>query len=168
MSTEIERKFLVHQKKLPPLKNGRKYLQGYFSLQPHVRFRIIGNKLIVTIKEVSQDGRIRKEWELFSQINQNDKNQIAALAIRKPITKTRYKVKYKKLVWEIDFYQGENKGLITADIEIPRPDFPISFPSWVDTSREITNDPRYFNANLGENPYKKWVVNSKSGKKTRA
>ena len=60
------------------------------------------------------------------------------------------------LTWEIDVYQGDNGGLITADVELPSADHEIDFPDWIDQSLEIGNNPQYFNINLGEDPYKSW------------
>lgn len=156
MATEIERKYLVIPEKLPKLSHGVMYLQGYLSLRPHIRFRVIGKEMVITIKEVDPGGVSRKEWEFRKEIEEEDVEQIAKLAVKKTIKKIRYNIKYKGLTWEIDVYQGENEGLITAEVEIPRTNHPISFPKWINASQEVTNDPRYFNVNLGEYPFKSW------------
>jgi CYTH domain-containing protein len=62
-----------------------------------------------------------------------------------------------KVIKKLDtkfLYQGSNQRLITAEIEIPSPDFNIAFPCWVNKKQDITDNPRYFNINLGDNPQK--------------
>jgi adenylate cyclase len=41
-----------------------------------------------------------------------------------------------------------------AEIELPTEDTPFVLPTWA--GEEVTQDARYFNANLSENPYKQW------------
>lgn len=153
MPEEIERKYLVYKDKLPILKNGTLFIQGYLSIEPHVRVRIIGNKVIIGIKNIIKDGRSRNEWEFEKKLNKEEIKSLVKLCIKKPIEKIRYNIKHKNLIWEIDEYQADNKGLITADVELPYIDYPIDFPDWISSSEEITHNPKYFNTNLGEHPY---------------
>lgn len=156
MAKEIERKYLVISSKLPKLTQGITYVQGYLSLDPLIRFRIIGNKVEITIKKLIDGGVSREEWEFSKEFSARECEELIQLAKKKPIIKVRYTLKFKDLLWEIDEYKGENKGLITADIEIPQKEHEIQFPEWIDFTQEITDDPRYFNKNLGDNPYKSW------------
>jgi CYTH domain-containing protein len=156
MAIEIERKFLVFKDLLPPLKDGGHYIQGYLSLDPQVRYRMIGSEVIIAIKTSEKGSVGRNEWEFTNTLDETERQKLKALAIRKPIEKIRYKIPYEGLIWEIDVYQGENDGLISAEVELPTPDYPIVFPSWIDKDSEIGNNPKYRNSNLGEHPYKDW------------
>ena len=77
------------------------------------------------------------------------------LCERPLIEKTRYKIDLNGLVWEIDEFQGENQGLILAEVELKSEDQKIDLPSWI--GEEVSSDPRYFNSNLTKNPYTKWA-----------
>ncbi|ADY56262.1 adenylate cyclase [Syntrophobotulus glycolicus DSM 8271] len=156
MGLEIERKFLVHKDRLPPLRGGTTIYQGYFSLDPSVRFRIIGENVYLTVKEYYHNGsRFELETEK-NGITEEEKAKLMMLAIVAPVVKTRYCLEFKGLIWEIDVYGGENEGLITVDVELPSMDYPLSFPSWVDANQEITFEKKYSNQNLGASPYSQW------------
>ncbi len=43
---------------------------------------------------------------------------------------------------------------MVAEIELQREDEVFERPGWL--GREVTDDPRYFNANLVRNPYRTW------------
>lgn len=156
MAKEIEKKYLVIESKLPELKNGEVYLQGYLCLSPLIRFRIAGNDTCINIKNLKSNKTVRDEFEFHNQLDKEEIDALTSLAIKKPIKKDRYKIEYKGMVWEIDVYQEENQGLITADLEMPNENFIPDFPDWVDKNKEITNDERYFNRNLGDHPYKEF------------
>ncbi len=156
MAIEIERKFLVISDKLPALENGTLYRQGYLSLMPHIRYRMIDNRTIITIKQSIEGEGTRHEWEFENTLTPEEQASLTPLAVRKPIEKIRYKIPHQGLIWEIDVYQGENLGLITADVELPSTNHSINFPEWIDQTAEIGGDPKYFNVNLGENPYSTW------------
>lgn len=156
MAKEIEKKFLVFVNKLPRLKHGITYVQGYLSEDPLIRFRAEGSEVKITIKKLSASGVSRDEWEFENTFSKSEIEDLVGLAIKKPIVKIRYLVKHKDLTWEIDVYKEDNEGLVTADIELPQEDYAINFPSWIDSSEDITNNPKYFNKNLGNNPYTLW------------
>jgi CYTH domain-containing protein len=157
MALEIERKFLVRPELLPHLQSGLNILQGYLSDEPSIRFRIVGEKVIITIKRLNKDGsRFELETEK-SGVSIDEQEDLKSLARYPVIEKIRYRIPYFDLIWEVDVYQGENLGLITVDVELPSLNYPIKFPEWVNPEAEITTDPRYFNWNLGQFPYSKWV-----------
>lgn len=156
MAKEIEKKYLVIKNKLPRLKNGETYLQGYLCFSPLIRFRITKNDACINIKNVKPGRMVRDEFEFHDQLTKVEINKLKSLAVKKPVQKTRYKIKYKRMIWEIDVYQKDNEGLITAEIEIPTEKFEPEFPDWIDKDGEITNDRRYFNRNLGKRPYKRF------------
>jgi CYTH domain-containing protein len=158
MATEIERKFLVFADKLPVLENGQHFIQGYLSLLPNVRYRMIDDQVIITIKKDKVGGPGRYEWEFADTVSdKEEREELKKLAVRIPIEKIRYKIFYQNLTWEIDVYQGENNGLITAEVELPSIDYQIIFPEWIDKENEVGHNPKYFNSNLGEYPYQSWV-----------
>jgi len=72
----------------------------------------------------------------------------------KIIIKERITVKYEKY-WTIDIFEGENSGLVVAEIELKKEKEKFSLPPWV--TKEVSNDPRYYNVNLINNPFSKWV-----------
>lgn len=158
MGLEIERKFLVHSGLLPKLSKGERIIQGYLSEKPMVRFRITDHKVTIAVKEYFS-GRRRFELETPPrQLTEEEIEKLLGLAISPPIIKVRYKIEDEQgLIWELDVYEGENKGLITVDVELPAEDYPVQFPSWVDREHEITEDRRYNNFNLSRRPYSHWI-----------
>jgi adenylate cyclase len=58
------------------------------------------------------------------------------------------------LTWEVDSFFGENDGLLIAEVELASEDQLFDKPPWI--GEEVTDDARYFNANLVQNPYSKW------------
>ena len=154
MAQEIEKKYLIFKDKLPALKNGILYIQGYLSISPLIRFRIIKNEVCINIKKIKKDIHVREEWEFYNNLTLPEIKKLIQLSISKPVKKFRYKIKYKDLIWEVDVYQEKNIGLVTAEVELPNKKHKIIFPEWVDSKREISNDKRYFNRNLGNHPFK--------------
>jgi adenylate cyclase len=63
-------------------------------------------------------------------------------------------VPHDGLVREIDEFEGENSGLIVAEVELKDEHQSVTLPDWV--GQEVTGDPRYFNANLVAKPFRKW------------
>jgi len=76
------------------------------------------------------------------------------LCERPLIEKTRYRIPHEGLTWEVDVFEGDNRGLITAEVELKSEDQAVSIPDWV--GEEVTKDPRYFNANLVAHPFTTW------------
>jgi CYTH domain-containing protein len=154
MGQEIERKFLVKTDSWRGQDQGKRYRQGYLSTvkERTVRVRTAGEKGFLTIKGVTV-GASRPEYEY--EIPASDANQILDQLCQQPlIEKTRYRISYAGLVWEVDEFEGENRGLITAEVELKDEKQVVSFPEWV--GREVTADPRYFNANLVAKPFTTW------------
>jgi CYTH domain-containing protein len=52
-------------------------------------------------------------------------------------------------------FHGVNDGLVVAEVELTSEDQAIERPPWV--TDEVSEDPRYFNANLIAHPYSMWV-----------
>ena len=70
------------------------------------------------------------------------------------IEKTRYRIAHGGLTWEVDVFEGENAGLVVAEVELPAADTPVDIPAWA--GDEVTGDRRYYNANLVARPFTRW------------
>ena len=153
MAKEIERKFLLKNDNWRRNAKGTFYKQGYLSTQKErtARVRVSGQQAYLTIKGPSH-GASRLEFEY--KIPVNDALEILQLCEKPIIEKTRYIVQYKKLKWEIDEFEGENKGLILAEIELTHEDQKIELPEWI--GDEVTGNPDYYNASLIKKPFSKW------------
>jgi len=117
-----------------------------------MRIRIVKGKAFFTIKGKS-DGPKRLEFEYMIPIE--DANEMLNNLCKKPIIdKTRYKIQYKGLEWEVDEFHGNNKGLIIAEVELQNENQEIETPDWI--GMEVTGDPNYYNSNLIRSPYSSW------------
>ncbi len=152
MAKEIERKFLV-QASWQPQAEGVKIAQGYLSTVPErtVRVRIKGDKGYLTIKGKNQ-GISRAEFEY--EIPLRDAEELLKLAEQPILSKTRYFEQQDGFTWEIDVFEGENQGLIVAEIELPDEQAAFAEPAWL--GKEVSGDVRYYNANLIKNPFSQW------------
>lgn len=156
MSKEIERKFLVRGDFKSLAFRSERITQGYLSSLPErtVRVRIKGNEGFITIKGLSNaSGLTRYEWE--KEIPVDEARELLQLSEPGMIDKTRYLIQVGKHVFEVDEFYGENEGLILAEIELQSEDEPFEKPEWL--GKEVTGDPRYYNAMLSKKPYKKYL-----------
>ena len=154
MANEIERKFLVKGNQWRNQSSGVLYRQGYLSthINRTVRIRVVGKKGFITIKSLVR-GSLRTEYEY--EIPFKDAAFMLSELCKHPIIeKNRYKIKYEGHVWEVDEFFGENEGLIVAEVELSHENQSIDLPDWI--GLEVTDDPRYLNANLVKVPYKNW------------
>jgi CYTH domain-containing protein len=154
MGKEIERKFLVTGDSWRALGEGIVYRQGYLSTvkERTVRIRTINDKAYLTVKGLTQ-GISRVEYEY--EIPVTDANEMLDELCERPlIEKTRYTISTAGHIWEIDEFDGENHGLILAEVELASEDQAVDLPDWV--GAEVSDDPRYYNANLIANPYTQW------------
>ena len=154
MAKEIERKFLVKGDAWRALAKGTTYRQGYLNSAKErtVRIRTAGAQAFITIKGMTV-GATRSEYEYEIPLG-DAKEMLETLAEKPLIEKTRYKIPVGNLTWEIDEFLGENTGLIVAEVELKGADQTFDKPVWL--GDEVTNDPRYFNANLIKNPFTRW------------
>jgi adenylate cyclase len=70
------------------------------------------------------------------------------------IGKSRYCIPHQSHVWEVDFFHGDNSGLVVAEIELSYADELFTKPDWI--GEEVSDDPRYYNSNLIDFPYMNW------------
>ncbi len=154
MKVEIERKFLVKNQDWKRLIVEKHSIQqGYLNTDKscNVRVRIMNNLAFITIKG-KRINTARPEFEY--EIPLNDAESILKLSKNSIIKKTRYTVNHKGQIWEIDQFEGDNQGLVIAEIELKQKDEAISLPNWIGT--EISNDDRFYNLSLSVNPFKNW------------
>ena len=145
---EIERKFLL--RRLPDkLEGSRCYIidQGYLASEPagrQVRIRKKGTIASLTFK-VGR-GSHREEREIRLSPKQFDALWPGTAGRR--LRKVRCEVPWKRLVIEIDVYQGRHAGLVVAEVEFPNRVSCRKFkpPSWF--GREVTGEKRYSNVRL--------------------
>lgn len=156
MAQEIERKFLVIGDTFKAQAFTQSHIrQGYLSSVPvrTVRIRINGNEGFITVKGIGNDtGTTRFEWE--KSISLNDAEALLKLCEPGVIDKLRYKVRSGNHVVEVDEFHGDNEGLVVAEVELTDEQDHFDTPSWL--GKEVTGDPKYYNAALMKNPFTKW------------
>jgi adenylate cyclase len=155
MGLEIERKFLVVNddwRSCVESETGLK--QGYLTAQKAltIRVRIDGDRAQLNIKGGTA-GIKRSEYE-YEIPRQDGEEIIASLVSGSVIDKTRYRVRCGDHLWDLDVFHGDNEGLVVAEIELEREDEPFELPGWA--GEEVSEDPRYYNANLIKHPYRDW------------
>ena len=159
MGLEIERKFLVDGDFMSSVTHSERIVQGYLSSIPerNVRVRIKGRKGYLTIKGIgNESGTSRFEWE--QEIPVEEAEQLLKICEPGVIEKVRYLVPEESgLTFEVDVFEGENKGLILAEIELPSEDHPFVKPPWL--GDEVTNLTPYYNASLKQMPFSRWPQN---------
>lgn len=156
MPFEIERKFLVIKEKMIIDVGGEYLCQAYLTDDPArtVRIRIAGEHAFLTIKGAVK-GISRSEFEYPVPVSEG--LEILKLAIFPPVEKTRYKIHYEGLLWELDLFHGSNEGLLLAEVELQSEDQEITLPPWV--GLEVSGDRRYFNSYLAKFPFNSWPEN---------
>jgi CYTH domain-containing protein len=154
MGIEIERKFLTSADTWRDLAESVEYRQGYLLAAPErtVRIRTAGSRGYLTIKGGSV-GASRAEYE-YEIPFEDARELLDEMCLRPLIEKRRSRIPHAGLVWEVDEFFGENHGLVLAEVELESEDQPIDLPPWI--GREVTGDPRYFNASLVSKPYSSW------------
>jgi CYTH domain-containing protein len=153
MAKEIERKFLVVGEAWRKLAKGTLYRQGYLSTvkERTVRVRTIDDQGFLTVKGITV-GATRLEFEY--PIPVADSNKMLEICEQPLVEKYRFKIQHAGLIWEVDEFLGVNQGLIVAEVELQSETQTFEKPGWI--GAEVTQDPRYFNANLIKHPYSKW------------
>ncbi len=151
MGVEIERKFLIKNNSWQQqVSREISIQQGFLSRdkQRTVRVRIANNIGKLTIKGIAENAT-RQEFEY--NIPLKDAQALIKICIPPIIQKTRFEVVENNLLWEIDVFDGDLKGLIVAEIELESENQEIEIPDWIGV--EVTNDARYYNANLVKFPF---------------
>ncbi len=154
MGIEIERKFLVdHELIRPFLTDGTQYEQGYLPTTDltTVRVRIAGETGFITVKGKTV-GATRSEFEY--EVPLIEAREMLDLFCEQTIVKKRYLISEGIHTFEVDVFEGENSGLILAEVELQSENEEVSLPSWI--TKEVTSDSRYYNSQLLINPTSRW------------
>jgi adenylate cyclase len=157
MALEIERKFLLKDDSWKSqVVRSLVLKQGYLASSPGptVRIRTSDESAFLTIKGKTI-GISRVEFEY--EVPMEEALELLKLSANATIEKTRHIVKANGHVWEIDVFEGANLGLVLAEVELQSEDEQIVLPSWI--GPEVSDDPRYFNSYLSENPFSNWKEN---------
>ena len=162
MGIETEKKFLPANdswKKL--VGDGATIKQGYLNIDPDrcVRVRTLcslsqAGKAFITIKGGSLDHTNTKRKEFEYEIPFADGIELLEMSVTPIIEKIRYTLGD----WEIDVFDGENKGLVLIELELKQENIGRTqiLPSFI--GQQVTMDNRYFNLSLARNPYSTWDI----------
>lgn len=155
MGIEIERKFLVDHDQWNKLDKPKGMIirQGYMLKDDSktIRVRVKDDSGYITIKGKTE-GISRSEYEYAIPVK--DGNELLATFCDASVNKTRYNITFAGKLWEVDVFEGDNSGLIIAEIELDNEVETFELPKWI--AKEVTEDARYYNSNLSVNPYKNW------------
>lgn len=155
MGVEIERKFLVAGDGWRRNIEGTLRIeQGYLNTDPDrtVRVRIGDDVSKLTVKGRAEQ-LVRPEFE-YDIPPDEARQMLERLCVGEPIQKRRHRVVVGDHLWQIDEFQGSNRGLIVAEIELQSPQESFRRPHWL--GEEVTGTPRYYNARLARDPYTGW------------
>jgi adenylate cyclase len=141
MGVEIERKFLVRKELLPPqLPEGDELEQGYLSVTPTVRVRLVTSRDGVRHAELTIKGEgLLSRAEFNYPIPDED-----AEALLRICGRALRKVRRKLGRFELDHLR--ERDLWLAEIELGDEQESFERPAWL--GEEVTQDPQYSNARL--------------------
>ncbi|MGD8429408.1 MAG: CYTH domain-containing protein [Ectothiorhodospiraceae bacterium] len=162
MGTEVERKFLVTDPSWrESADDGVRYRQGYLigASACSVRVRTAGNRAWLNIKSATV-GVQRQEFE-YAIPQDEAEVMLETLCERPLVEKVRYHVPVGGHVWEVDCFEGDNAGLVVAEVELTYPDEAFDMPEWA--GAEVSHLPRYYNVCLVRHPYSEWSDDERAG-----
>ncbi len=155
MGIEIERKFLLRDDRWrQQVERSTRMRQGYLTSDARcsVRVRVADDQGFLNLKSGTL-GIQRSEYEY--PIPLAEAEEILNTLCEKPLLeKTRHFLYFAEHLWEIDEFEGDNAGLIVAELELRRPDEPFARPDWL--GEEVSDDLRYYNSQLARHPYQTW------------
>jgi adenylate cyclase len=154
MAKEIERKFLVLKDEYKNLGIGVLCMQGYIchEIDRVVRVRVYGEKGYLTLKGKNQ-GITREEFEYEIPVD-DAFILLENYCDKQVVKKKRYEILYEDSKWIVDEFEGENKGLVVAEIELLSEESSFLKPSWI--GEEVSDDFRYTGTSLSKNPFHRW------------
>ncbi|HEY4886192.1 MAG TPA: CYTH domain-containing protein [Myxococcales bacterium] len=141
MGTEIERKFLVRTERLPKdLPEGNELEQGYLSVDPTVRVRLVTGPEGTRHAELTIKGKgLMSRAEFNYPIPNEDAEALLGMCAR-----SLRKVRRKIGRFELDHFR--ERDLWLAEIELADERERFQRPPWL--GDEVTNDPEYANSRL--------------------
>lgn len=154
MGVEIERKFLVSGDEWRAgVSRVRRLRQGYLSTGglAAVRVRSVDDGFAALTIKGARKGMTRAEFEY--EIPAADAQELLGIC-GAVVEKLRHDVPYAGLTWEIDEFLGANAGLVVAEVELTDAAQAIDIPPWI--GAEVTEDRRYYNAELFLRPFSTW------------
>ncbi len=168
MAVEIERKFLLAGDGWrAAVARSQPMAQGYLNdlgavtggvQKASVRVRIEGQAAFLNIKS-AQAGCRRREFEYPVPVA--PARQRLARCVGGRVLKQRHYVRHGRHLWEIDEFEGDNAGLVVAEIELDAVDEVFERPDWL--GAEVTDLPRYYNLALADRPWSTWTDAERDG-----
>lgn len=155
MADEIERKFLVKSDHWQTgIVRTRSIKQGYLANTDEcsIRVRVSGQDGYISVKSAGLD-IARKEYEYPIPLSDADE-MLDRFCGGNKIEKIRHHIEYMGHEWEVDVFEGDNQGLVVAEVELGTVDEEVSLPGWIGI--EVSGDPRYLNSNLATAPFNQW------------
>lgn len=104
-------------------------------------------------------GLSRFEWE--HEIKASEAFELLKLREGALIEKRRYYVDFEGHTFEVDIFEGENAGLVLAEVELQSVDEEFVRPEWL--GKEVTGIRRYYNSHLRTHPYREWSEEERAG-----
>ncbi|QCO68058.1 CYTH domain-containing protein [Luteimonas yindakuii] len=168
MAVEIERKFLLRDDswrnavhRSVPMAQG--YLNDAAALargeqRASVRVRLQDDVAFLNIKS-REVGLSRQEFEY--PVPTEDARALLELCVGGRIEKRRHLVRHGAHLWEIDEFEGDNAGLVVAEIELGDEHELFERPDWL--GNEVTQLQRYYNLALADRPYRDWSRDERVG-----
>ncbi len=157
MATEIERKFLVVDESWRDgVLASTRYRQGYLTPGPgrcSVRVRVGDGEARLNVKGATV-GVSRAEYEYAIPL-EDAEEMLDTLCSGPLVEKTRHLVDHGGHRWEIDVFEGENAGLVVAEVELANATEALELPEWA--GADVSGDKRYYNAALAETPFTRWA-----------
>jgi adenylate cyclase len=157
---EIERKFLLGAAPSKAFLAKFKKVRTAYLLQLYLRAEGGGGKARVrrviegsstryfhTVKRSLGD-LVREEFEREIDKAEFDRLCLDADPERGPIRKIRISFPYIGHTMEVDIFEQPRPGLVLLEVELARPDEPLSLPLGLGIAREVSTDPAYFNATI--------------------
>ncbi|ESX80394.1 MULTISPECIES: CYTH domain-containing protein [unclassified Mesorhizobium] len=147
MGKEIERKFLV---------SGEEW-RGMVKADIHIRqFYLVAEPTRTVRVRISNDAAAKLTLKFGSQARERDEfeypvplaeaQEMQAFAIGRVIEKTRHHVRHRGYLYEVDVFGGTLAGLVIAELETQEDVPDEMLPDWL--GREVTGEPRFYNASL--------------------
>ena len=116
------------------------------------RIRLMDDAAFVTVKGPQVD-YARAEWE-FEVMVETVRDLVTSFRFPH-VMKTRFNVQeFGGLTWEIDFFEGDNHGLVMAELEVPSANHEFVRPEWL--GQDVTGDERFGNGSLARDAWCDW------------
>ena len=150
MASEIERKFLLKSDAWRAAAVSQiRMRQNYLAVRPTVRVRLADDRGYLTIKGKTRNfSRAEYEYPIPAA---DAAEMLDRLCEGHEIRKTRHLVPFGGKTWEIDVFEGENAGLVLAEIELASEDEAFALPPWI--GEEVTGQRQYYNSALSRTPW---------------